>query len=184
MRAGRFPRTGRLRRGYHPGQVEQFFADIQVALSGGLPPPTAGDVRQAGFELVRRGYDTAAVDVALDALEERVLVSRGTAAGRRGRPDPASEVAFLVGQLASPYMQRFPRAGPLGQGYHIDDVDELVDRVIAALDATGPPVGIEDVRSAVFRPRRGGYREDAVDERLDRVVELLLVQRGQGGART
>ena len=36
---------------------------------------------------------------------------------------------------------------------------------------------VEDVRTAGFKPRRGGYAEQAVDEMLDRVVELLLVQR-------
>lgn len=185
MRAGQFPRTGRLRKGYHRSQVDAFLSQIEVALSGGLPPPTAAEVRRAGFELVRRGYDTTAVDEALDALEERVLVAQAMAGGRRGRVDPASEVAFLKGELTAPYMRRFPRASAWRRGYDIDDVDDFIDHLVATLDAAEPATSVEDVRSAPFRPRRGGYREDAVDEMLDRVVELLLVlRRGPHAGRT
>jgi DivIVA domain-containing protein len=41
---------------------------------------------------------------------------------------------------------------------------------------------VEDVRTAGFKPRRGGYAEEAVDEMLDRVVELLLVQRRESNS--
>lgn len=183
MRAARFPRSGRLHRGYHCKQVDSFIDSVELALGGAMAPPTAAEVRRAGFELARGGYDTTAVDVALDALEERVLVAQAMVAGRRGRLDPASEVDFLKNELAGPYMRRFPRAGGLRRGYDVDGVDEFVDRVLSALDASAPAFSVEDIRSAPFRPRRGGYREDAVDEILDRVVELLLVLPRHGGAR-
>jgi len=183
MRGERFPRTGRLHKGYHRKQVDHFLNHVELALSGAMPPPTAAEVREAGFELVRGGYVTSDVDHALDALEERVLDAQ--TAGRRGRSDPASEVAFLRGELSAPYMQRFPRARGFRRGYDIDDVDTFIDQVIAALDVTDPAahgpgssrVSVDVVRSAPFRSRRGGYREDAVDQMLDRVVELLLVLR-------
>jgi DivIVA domain-containing protein len=177
MKQARFPRARRLHKGYHRRQVDAFLDHIDVALSGALPPPTAAEVRRAGFELVRRGYDTVAVDAALDALEERVLAAQDRAAGRRGKQDPAAEVAFLKEELSAPYMKRFPRAGSWRRGYDIDDVDDFVDKLVVGLEPTGSPVGVEDVRTVPFRPRRGGYREDAVDEMLDRVVELLLVLR-------
>lgn len=182
MRAERFPRAGRLRKGYHRKQVDAFLNTIELALGGAMPPPSAAEVRVVGFELVRGGYATSPVDQALDALEERVLVAEGAAAGRRGRSDPASEVAFLKDELTAPYMQRFPRARAFRRGYDIDDVDAFIDQVVAAIEGVGPTVSvpalsIDDVRSTPFRSRRGGYREDAVDEMLDRVVELLLVLR-------
>jgi len=183
MRALRFPRCGRLHRGYHRKQVDAFVNDVELALGGALPSPTAAEIRRAGFELARGGYDTSAVDEALDALEERVLAAQGQTAGRRGRHDPAGEVDFLTTELTSPYMKRFPRAGALRRGYDVDEVDEFVDVVLAGLDASPPALSIEDVRCAPFRPRRGGYREDAVDEMLDRVVELLLVLRRHGEVR-
>jgi DivIVA domain-containing protein len=138
-------------------------------------------VRQAGFELVRGGYAVAEVDEYLDALEERVLVAQGRLAGRRGRSDPAGETEFLKAELTSPYMKRFARASFLRRGYHVDDVDEFVDRVVGALDGTDT-VSVEEVRQVPFRPRRGGYREDAVDDAMDRVVEYLLLVRREGAA--
>jgi DivIVA domain-containing protein len=185
----RFRRVSRLRKGYHRKQVDSFLDAIQASLGGSATLPSAADVRQAGFEIVHGGYDVVEVDEHLDALEEQVIVAQGTLGGgrRRGRVDPQSEADFLVGELTAPYMQRFPRARILRRGYHPDDVDEFVDRVIATLGAESDPAArvpapaltVEDVRAAPFRPRRGGYREDAVDEAMDRVVEHLLLVRRQ-----
>jgi len=91
----RFPRVSRLHKGYHCRQVDAFLDHVEVSLGGVFPPPTASEVRQAGFELVRGGYAVAEVDEYLDALEERVLVAQGRLAGRRGRSDPAGEAEFL-----------------------------------------------------------------------------------------
>jgi DivIVA domain-containing protein len=178
----RFPRVSRLRKGYHRRQVDAFLNHVEVALGGALPPPAAGEIRQVGFEMVHGGYEPGAVDRALDVLEERVVAAQGLTSGRRGRVDLAGEAEFLRGELAAAYMQRFPRAATLRRGYDVDDVDDFVDRLLAALSGEGR-LTVEDVRSASFRPRRGGYREDAVDEVLDRVVEHLLLVRRQSADR-
>ncbi|MEO7982072.1 MAG: DivIVA domain-containing protein [Sporichthyaceae bacterium] len=175
----RFRRAGRLRKGYHRRQVDAFLNHVEVSLSGVFPPPTASEVRQVGFELVRSGYDVEEVDAHLDALEEKVVAAQSMTAGRRGKPDPDSESAYLREQLAASYMQRFPRAGTLRRGYQVDDVDDVVDRVVAALDGQGS-LTLEEVRAVAFRPKRGGYREDAVDEAMDRVIEHLLLVRRLG----
>jgi DivIVA domain-containing protein len=177
----RFTRVGRLHKGYHCRQVDAFLDHVEVSLGGVFPPPTASEVRQAGFELVRGGYTVVEVDEYLDALEERVLVAQGRLAGRRGRADPAGEADFLKAELTGPYMKRFARASTLRRGYHVDDVDDFVDRVVGALDGTDA-VTVEDVRHVPFRPHRGGYREDAVDDAMDRVVEYLLLVRREGTA--
>jgi DivIVA domain-containing protein len=169
----------RLHKGYHCRQVDAFLDHVEVSLGGVFPPPTAAEVRQAGFELVRGGYSVAEVDEYLDALEERVLVAQGRVAGRRGRSDPAGEADFLKAELTGPYMKRFTRASALRRGYHVDDVDEFVDRIVGALDGTDA-LTVEDVRHVPFRPRRGGYREDVVDDAMDRVVEYLLLVRREG----
>ena len=174
----RYPRVRRWRRGYHRRQVDAFVSNVEVSLSGMIPMPTATDIRRAGFELRRGGYDTSVVDAALDELEGRVLAVQRLSAGRRGRPDPAADAAVLRGEISGEYMQRFPRAGSLHRGYDLDDVDDFVDRVLVALDggdAAGQPLGVDEVRAVVFRPRRGGYREDAVDDALDHVVEHLML---------
>ena len=73
----RFRRVSRLRRGYHRRQVDAFLNHVEVSLGGVFPPPTAAEVRQAGFELVHGGYAVEEVDEFLDELEERVLVRQG-----------------------------------------------------------------------------------------------------------
>lgn len=183
MTHDRFPKARRLHKGYHRRQVDAFINHIEVSLSGVFPVPTASEVRTAGFELVRRGYDTNAVDTALDALEERVLAAQSAVAGRRGRVDASSEAEFLKGELAAPYMKRFPRAKALHRGYDIDDVDDFIDRVVGSLDGQAA-LSVDDVRTVPFRARRGGYREDAVDETLDRVVELFLLLKQQAARET
>jgi DivIVA domain-containing protein len=183
----RFPRASRWRRGYHCRQVDVFLARVEVSLQGDFPPMAAADIRRAGFELVRHGYSVAAVDARLDDLEERALLVEGATSGRRVRSDPDADVQFLRDELSKPYMRRFPKSGMLRRGYDLDDVDGLVDRVLARFNGvsddgvnnTDQELTVEDVRTAGFKPRRGGYEEEAVDEMLDRVVELLLVQRRQ-----
>jgi DivIVA domain-containing protein len=180
----RFPRASRWRRGYHCRQVDAFLARVAVSLQGEFPPMSAADIRRVGFELVRHGYVVEAVDAHLDELEEHVLLAEAATSGRRGRSDPDTDAKFLRDQLNHPYMRRFPRSGVLRRGYDLDDVDSLVDRVLARFNGVGNAspdligeLTVEDVRTAGFKPRRGGYAVEAVDEMLDRVVELLLVQR-------
>lgn len=169
----RLPRVSRLRKGYRRSQVDAFLAAVEASLDGRDSPVSALEIRRAGFELARGGYRTADVDQLLDRLEERV-VAAGRGGGRRGRLDPRAEVAYLREELTKPDGRRFPRAGALTSGYEVDDVDEFVERLVAALDSGRdvPAAAIRDVR---FRPRRGGYAEDAVDDLLDRVLDLILV---------
>jgi DivIVA domain-containing protein len=181
MTHNRFARMPRWRRGYHCRQVDAFLASVERSLDGTQPPMAAADIRRAGFELVRHGYSVAAVDLHLDDLEERVLLIEAATSGRRGRSDSETDVQFLRGQLDKPYMRRFPRSSMFRRGYDLDEVDRLVDRVLARFSDVNNPsaveLTVEDVRTAGFKPRRGGYAEQAVDEMFDRVVELLLVQR-------
>jgi DivIVA domain-containing protein len=176
--ADRFPRARGLRKGYHRKQVDAFLARVELAVHAAAPSVSAGEVRQAGFVLVRRGYDIRAVDTTLDSIEEQVIVLNAVAS-RRGKVDPGAETAFLRRELTAPYMQRFPRGRFLSRGYDIDEVDEFIDRVCASIDAQAdePDPSLEEVRKVAFRSRRGGYAEDAVDDTLDRIVELMLLVR-------
>ena len=128
------------------------------------------------------------VDAHLDELEERVLVMEGATSGRRARSNSDTDVQFLRDHLDKPYMRRFPRSSMFRRGYDLDEVDRLVDRVLARFsdvnNARAFELTVEDVRTAGFKPRRGGYTEEAVDEMLDRVVELLLVQRRESDSST
>jgi DivIVA domain-containing protein len=170
----RFRRVRRLRKGYSPRQVDAFVNSVEISLSGMIPPITATEIRRAGFELVHGGYRVEEVDAYLDVLEEKVIARPRAGGGRRGRPDPAAEIEYLRTELGAASRQRFPRAERLHRGYAVEDVDEFVDRLLAALDQ-GRQVTAADIRKARFRPQRHGYAEDAVDDTLDRVIELVLL---------
>ena len=177
----RFRRVGRLRKGYHCRQVDAFLNHVEVSLGGVFPPPTASEVRQAGFELVHHGYVVAAGRrPPRRSSRSRSLVAQGMTSGRRGKADPDSEAAFLREQLAAPYMQRFPRAGMLHRGYHVDDVDEFVDRVVGQHWTGRARSRSRTCGRCRSGRKRGGYREDAVDEAMDRVIEHLLLVRRLG----
>ena len=66
-----FPREGRMRDGYDPQQVEEFFTRARQAYEAddAEEAMTDQDVRDAAFDQVRGGYRFAAVDAALDRLE-------------------------------------------------------------------------------------------------------------------
>ena len=176
MTGQRFPRVRRLARGYAVRQVDGYLERVERALAGGRieTGTSAAAIRRAAFDLVRGGYDPAAVDAALDELEERALaVEAEIGAGPAGR-QLASEVGALRARADARRGARFPRTGWLRRGYQPEGVDALLDAIAAALDGTGGGLDADAVRRSVFRPRRGGYDEDSVDNYLDRVVDVLL----------
>ncbi|WP_432494297.1 DivIVA domain-containing protein [Kineococcus gypseus] len=172
------PRTGRLRRGYRTSDVDAFLEHAERAVP--VHRLTSAQVRAVGFGTRFGGYDVDATDAALGALEdhlaraERVRALAG-GAQRQWAERHAALSAAVHGRLDEPDGERFPRARGLRRGYRPADVDALC-ALLAEHFAGRAAVGGEDVRAALFRPRRGrrGYREAPVDAFLDRVVELLV----------
>jgi len=178
--AGMFPRVGRWSRGYDPEQVDDFFARARVAYEGPLEASLRGDdVRGAAFDLVRGGYAPSSVDGALDRLEGAfVRRERAAFVGKRSQQEWMATVAeratTLYPRLVRPAGARF--APPEhGHGYAAEDVDAVLDRLVAYFDA-GAPLGSGELRTATFRSARGGraYAEGPVDAFLARAVEVLL----------
>lgn len=62
-----------------------------------------------------------------------------------------------------------------GERYHREDVDELVDRLLAAVDGRSRDLTVQDLRSVAFRtPLLGpGYPVDQVDDFLARAEAWL-----------
>ena len=172
---GPFPRVPRRHKGYAHRQVNALLRAIDATLAGASPALTAGDVRRAGFELVHGGYDVQAVDAALDDLEEQVLARAVRVDGRRGT-NASEELAQVRGQLLAPSGGRFPRLRSPRRGHNVAEVDALTDLVFAFLDAS-PDMTLAQLRSATFRPQRGGYDQHVVDATLDRLIELILTGR-------
>ena len=167
-----FQRSGRLRKGYSRAQVEEFLARAKGVWDAGGPPGpvTSWHVRTVGFDVRRNGYVVEEVDSALDRIEDAFV-------SREERSDPAGwrevEDAVLA-RLEREDGHRFPQASLTRAGYRAGEVDELCRRVREHL-VLGGRLTVDEVRSAVFRPRRGsrGYREAAVDAYLDRVVDVM-----------
>ncbi|MCI2240249.1 DivIVA domain-containing protein [Paenibacillus sp. TRM 82003] len=172
------PRTGRWRRGYRVADVDAFLDHAAQA----VPARRLGSaqVRAVGFGSQFGGYDVAATDEALARLEDRLarlerVRALSGGAQRQWAERHAALNAAVLGRLDEPDGERFPRARGLRRGYRPSDVDALCT-LLAERFAGGARLEAEDVRGALFRPRRGrrGYREAPVDAFLDRVVELMV----------
>lgn len=179
-RTALFPHVGRWSRGYSPKDVDTFFASARRAYEGPLEAALTGaDVRAAAFDLTRGGYDTMAVDAALDRLEG-AFVRRERAAFMAGHDQQewmarvAERATSLYPRLVRPAGQRFapPRRGT---GYLASDVDALLDRLVDYFDKSAALTAAE-LRAATFATARSGlaYADGAVDAFIDRAVEVLL----------
>lgn len=182
-----FTRANRLTQGYHPDQVEEFFARAREAYEGSAVGPdgrpvrlSAREVRVVAFDLIRGGYDVHQVDSALDRLEdalarrerERLVQADGEGALFA---ELTRRAQSLHGRLTRPDGERFDRGSGFEAGYAPEDVDALCRRLLGYFD-DGVEMSADEVRRAVFRTRRGsrGYREVQVDAFLDRAIEIMV----------
>ena len=167
-----------LRRGYRTSDVDLFLDHVERAVPAGRV--SSAQVRAVGFGSQFGGYDVVATDAVLARLEDALARrerSRALGAGDQHQwaQRQAALSAAVLGRLAEPERERFPRARRLRRGYSPADVDALCDLLAGHLGG-GARLSAADVRGALFRPRRGrrGYREAPVDAFLDRVVELMV----------
>lgn len=176
-----FPTVSRGRRGYDVEQVDAFLNRAREAFDGRRPGLAALDIRRAAFDLSKDGYEPATVDAALERLED-VFAERERQAARRelgerewfGRARELAQV--IVNRLDRPDKQRFTRAGLFTLGYSTSEVDRFSQRLIRYF-SEGLPVTVDEVRTATFRPQRGGYSEAQVDLLLDSVTDVMLAVR-------
>jgi DivIVA domain-containing protein len=192
--SSRFTRVPRTAKGYEPAEVDEFFARAKVSYErerelerGGRRtgvkdrPLRSWEVRTAAFGLVRAGYDVQEVDAALDRLEDAVASRERTRLVRDGGEDAlldelARRARTLQGRLDRPAGKRFgPPRSRFERGYDVGDVDALCDKLNSYFN-DGEPMSADEVRRAVFRPRRGSgaYREPEVDAFLDRAVAIMV----------
>jgi len=154
-------------RGYDRNQVDTLLKRISHALNGG-PPISADEVRGVRFDVVLRGYDNRAVDELLreciTELQARAPIAERP---RRSRAQPAWLISWIQNA-------RFSGAG-MRTGYDVRDVDAFLDRVVAGLRGTAPPVTARDVRESAFRVVRlgPGYDEQEVDRFLVQLAAAL-----------
>ncbi len=172
MASDLFERARGLSRGYDRDQVDDFLDRAKRVWDGGGPPGpiTSWHIRTVGFDLRRGGYEIAAVDAALDRIED-AFVTREERAGPANWREAEEAVQA---RLDRPDGERFPRERGLRLGYRRSEVDALCRQVRRHL-VNGRPLAIDDVRGAVFHAGHGslGYKESTVDAFLDRVVDVM-----------
>ncbi|NVI90887.1 DivIVA domain-containing protein [Actinomadura sp. BRA 177] len=154
-------------RGYDRTQVDTLLKRISQALDGG-PPVSADEVRATRFDVVLRGYDNRSVDELLrECIRELQLKEPIGERPRRPRAQPG----WLINWIQN---ARFASAG-LRTGYDVRDVDAFLDRVVAGLRGTAPPVTARDVRESAFRVvlLGPGYDEQEVDRFLVQLAGAL-----------
>jgi len=179
-----FPHARRSKLGYNVDQVEDFLEEARAAYTADRGPQsvvTAASIRQTAFSMQKGGYSTSHVDAALERLEdafasrerERAFAQVGDAAWYA---QARSSAQAILDRLARDPGKRFSRVGPFTNGYHAGDVDAFATRLVNYFQH-GKPMSVEQVRTIVFRTKKGGYNETQVDLLLDAVINVMLAVR-------
>lgn len=178
-----FPRTSKKKHGYSASEVEQFLQAARQAYDANDDSPglSADEIRHTAFAMQKGGYSPAHVDAALERLEDAFARRERERAARTIGEEAWLEQArarteVLVSRLSRPAGRRFSRTSFLSVGYNRTDVDRIAGKLVKHF-TDGFPMSVDDVRTAVFRPQRGGYREIQVDLVLDEVVDVMLAVR-------
>jgi DivIVA domain-containing protein len=87
-----------------------------------------------------------------------------------------AEVDAGVDRLELKKGHRFTHRTWLLRGYSRKEVDAFCALVQQHLE-TGASMSVQDVRTTVFKAKRGGYAENEVDAFIDRLVEVLQLER-------
>ena len=170
-------------RGYDTAEVEDFLEDARRAYAApaGQSGLTAEQIRRTAFGMKRGGYDPAAVDAALERLEDAFATrERQTAIDRAGDQawyqEARGSAQAILDHISRPRAHRFHRVNWFGAGYSVREVDRFTDRIRKFFQA-GVPLTVEDIRQVAFQPQRGGYSEAQVDALLDATVSVMLAVR-------
>src|SRR4051812_43632076 len=140
-----FPRTRGRRYGYDVEEVERFLATARSAYDDRRTQArvSSADIRRTAFSMQRGGYVTAAVDAALERLEdafaarerERLMKKAGERAYYAEARNLAKEI---IGRMERGEGRRFERAGAFRVGYHVKDVDRFATTVRAYFEEGAP----------------------------------------------
>ena len=173
-----FPREPHRRSGYDPQEVDQFIAVARAEFARTDGQLRAAHIRQTAFTMRRGGYATAAVDSALERLEDAFAVRERDLAVKGGQErayyaGTRQLAKEIIGRLERPDGKRFSRVGFSRIGYSVADVDRFAHEARSYFE-DGSSVPVERVRSIAFRAKRGGYSEAQVDLVIDGLVETML----------
>lgn len=172
-----FKRVSPFAHGYNVEEVDSFLDKARQAYSSEDGSLDENDVRSVGFSRARRGYDTAAVDAALDRLEAafihlrraQVISNQGEQAWLKRSYEAAKS---LYPRLLRPRGERFADAD--GWGYRKQEVDALMGRLARYFDGEAELTSHE-LRNALFPEAKNSaaYDEAVVDVFIERAVSVL-----------
>ena len=177
-----FPTVGKNKLGYDRASVDAFIA---MARDQYTRPESRvinwKTMVATGFQLVKDGYDPAAVDKAIDKLEdtfaERDVKSPAFQFPVVNRSEELIKLrAVLALRVSRPKGKKFERVGVLGVGYSRKSVDAVVALVGEFLEDQ-EILELDELRALKFKVVRGGYVESQVDTYIDRLVEYMQTQR-------
>jgi DivIVA domain-containing protein len=141
-------------------------------------PVLSVDVRKTAFRVVLRGYDVRQVD---DTLSERIRELEARERGPAYRPRHLENGdRHKAAGFGSQWLVEWIRGATfsttkLRPGYDANEVDAMLDRVVAGLNDQAPPFGSKDVREYRFTTVRlqPGYDVQEVDRFLDQLAAAL-----------
>lgn len=179
-----FPHVRKRSLGYRVDEVEEFLKIARSAYDAdraGQEQVSSESIRLTAFSMARGGYAPAAVDAAMERLEDAFASrEREQAVRRSGEKAWYSNTRMLakeiIARLSRPRGERFARTGLLAVGYRPKDVDVFMERVRLYFEE-GTELTVEEVRGVAFRSARHGYREAQVDLVIDGVIEIMLAVR-------
>jgi DivIVA domain-containing protein len=178
--------------GYAANEVDAFLQRYEQTRAG-RDRMDASEALQARFTTRRTGRRYAQRDV--DQLIDQQIVPglprqqsesgpgdrTQQAAQQPAAQQPAAPRGAASGGLSPDDDPRSVRFRPVrfAEGYAMEEVDDLLDRVVATLEGRDS-LTVADVQGVHFRPTRfaEGYAMDDVDHYLDDVLVPLLSQHG------
>jgi len=173
-----FNRSGKRKRGYDTEQVNEFLAFARDQFANPTDSLlTAESVRTKRFKLVKNGYYIAAVDSAMEKLEDvfasRELEKTIELSGLdEFKEQLVSGQELLIRRASKGFRRKFKRRFFFFRGYNRKQVDRFCKKVSRHLKR-GDDLSVRQVRLATFKAQRGGYAEYQVDAFIEKVIEVL-----------
>lgn len=173
-----FSRSGKRKLGYNVSQVDEFLAEARQQYNNiSNSTLTAEDIRTVRFQLQKNGYSISVVDAALEKLED-VFASHeyGQQVVSKGYFEYTEDLEHLkvliIERTRRKKRRKFVKRGWPNRGYSVKQVDRFCSQLGNKIEAEAK-LTVREVRTATFKPKRGGYAEYQVDAFLEKVVEYL-----------
>jgi DivIVA domain-containing protein len=173
-----FKNVAKSKYGYEPAEVDAFILRARDQYNNfSAQILDWRDITAQKFTLVKGGYDVAAVDIAIDKLQDTFAERELSRKSNPFAPSLSGQLltelrGLLLGRASRPKNRKFTRAGVMAKGYSRKEVDALLFVVQEFLDGEDD-LTIEEVRLLTFKVKRGGYFESQVDAYIERLVEYL-----------